>query len=206
MLIHPTRTNLLLLKDRAFSVTNSISILRARRQALMREFLKTSLPFLKSRDDVRKTYDRALIELELSTGQEGEKTIQSLEHALGRNIRIDIIENNLWGLKYKDIAFTESPVRSPEQREYDFHPTTPHLEEGLYHFERIVESMFQIAAYETKLKRLGDAIRGITRQIRVLEERVLPEMKRQIRTIGQYIGEREREAYFRLKKFKKKNA
>lgn len=40
------------------------------------------------------------------------------------------------------------------------------------------------------------------RKIRVLEERVLPDLNHQIKTIYQYIDEREREAYYRLKMFK----
>jgi len=51
-MIHPTRTNLLLLKEKARSVTGSIGILKARRLALIREFLATSTPFLSSREKV----------------------------------------------------------------------------------------------------------------------------------------------------------
>jgi V/A-type H+-transporting ATPase subunit D len=50
-MIHPTRTNLLLLKEKSASIENSISILTARRQALIREFLDTSLPFMRSREE-----------------------------------------------------------------------------------------------------------------------------------------------------------
>jgi V/A-type H+-transporting ATPase subunit D len=49
----------------------------------------------------------------------------------------------------------------------------------------------------------SDEILNITRKMKVLEERMLPELKYQIKTIAQYINERERETYFRLKKFKK---
>ncbi|HXX82270.1 MAG TPA: V-type ATP synthase subunit D, partial [Thermodesulfovibrionales bacterium] len=59
-----------------------------------------------------------------------------------------------------------------------------------------------IATYESKLKRLGEEIVKSTRRIRVLEERLLPELTRQIKVISQYIGERERETYYRLKRFK----
>ena len=41
-----------------------------------------------------------------------------------------------------------------------------------------------------------------TMRVRVLEERILPKLKRQIKSITQYLGERERENYFRLKQFK----
>jgi len=62
--------------------------------------------------------------------------------------------------------------------------------------------MLQIAQYESKLKRLGEEILRTTRRIKVLEEMVLPGLKAQIRNIAQYIGEREREAFYRLKRVK----
>ena len=202
MIIHPTRTNLLLLKEKAHSVSNSISILKARRQALIQEFLNTTLPFLRSREGVRKTYGKALEELALSLGHEGKSSIESITFATERDFTVDIIEKSIWGLKYKDIIVHEVPVRDTDKRGYDFLSTTPHLEECIYLFERLLESMLEIASFESKLKRLSDEILRTTRKTRVLEERVLPDLKHQIKTITQYIGERERETYYRLKKFK----
>ena len=202
MIIHPTRTNLLLLKEKSKSISNSISILKARRQALIQEFLNTTLPFFRSREDIRKTYGKALDEMALSLGHEGKSGIESITFAVERDMRVDIIEKSIWGLKYKDIVVNKNPVRETDQRGYDFRSTTPHLEEGIYLFERVLESMLEIAAFENKLKRLADEITRITRKIKVLEERVLPELRYQIKTITQYIGERDRESYYRLKKFK----
>jgi V/A-type H+-transporting ATPase subunit D len=202
MIIHPTRTNLLLLKEKSKSISNSISILKARRQALIQEFLNTTAPFLRSREDIRKTYGKALDEMALSLGHEGKSGIESITFAVERDMGVDIIEKSIWGLKYKDIVVNKNPVRETDQRGYDFRSTTPHLEEGIYLFEKVLESMLEIAAFENKLKRLADEITRITRKIKVLEERVLIELKHQIKTITQYIGERDRESYYRLKKFK----
>ena len=202
MIIHPTRTNLLLLKEKSRSISNSISILKARRQALIQEFLNTTVPFLRSREDIRKTYGKALDEMALSLGHEGKSGIESITFAVERDMGVDIIEKSIWGLKYKDIVVNKNPVRETDQRGYDFRSTTPHLEEGIYLFEKVLESMLEIAAFENKLKRLADEITRITRKIKVLEERVLIELKHQIKTITQYIGERDRESYYRLKKFK----
>lgn len=202
MIIHPTRTNLLLLKEKSKSISNSISILKARRQALIQEFLNTTAPFLRSREDIRKTYGKALDEMALSLGHEGKSGIESITFAVERDMGVDIIEKSIWGLKYKDIVVNKNPVRETDQRGYDFRSTTPHLEEVIYLFEKVLESMLEIAAFENKLKRLADEITRITRKIKVLEERVLIELKHQIKTITQYIGERDRESYYRLKKFK----
>jgi V/A-type H+-transporting ATPase subunit D len=201
-MIHPTRTNLILLKEKRRSVSNSTGILRARKQALIREFLATTLPFLRSREEIRSTYGNALHELALTLGHEGKSIIESIVVASERDFRIDVTEKSIWGLKYKDIVFHDAPVRKPDERGYDEYSTTPHLDESTALFEKLLESMLTIAEYESKIKRLGDEIMRTTRKIRVLEELVLPDLKRRIKTISQFIGEREREAHFRLKKFK----
>jgi V/A-type H+-transporting ATPase subunit D len=201
-MIHPTRTNLLLLKEKSRSVSNSIGILRARKQALIREFLATTLPFLRSREEIRNVYANALHELALTLGHEGKDAIESIAAVSERDFRIEVTEKSIWGLKYKDIVFHDAPVRGPDERGYDEYSTTPHLDESTILFEKLLESMLTIAEYESKIKRLGEEIMRTTRKIRVLEELVLPDLKRQMKTIAQFIGEREREAYFRLKKFK----
>jgi V/A-type H+-transporting ATPase subunit D len=201
-MIHPTRTNLLLLKDKARSVLNSIGILKARKQALIKEFLAATVPFLRSREDIRQSYGKALRELALSLGREGKDTIESITLATERDFKIDVIEKSIWGLRYKDIVFHDAPVRDADKRGYNEYGTTPHLEEGANLFEKLLESMLHLAEYESKLKRLGDEILRTTRRIKVLEEMVFPTLKLQIKTITQYIGERERESFYRLKRVK----
>lgn len=201
-MIHPTRTNLLLLKDKSRSVLNSIGILKARKQALIKEFLTATLPFLRSREDIRTSYGMALRELCIASGREGREEIASLAAATEREFKIDVIEKSIWGLRYKDIVFHDAPVRNADSRGYDEYGTTPHLEEGILLFEKLLESMLHIAEYESKLKRLGDEILRTTRRIKVLEEMVQPALKVQIKTITQYIGERERESFYRLKRVK----
>lgn len=201
-MIHPTRTNLLLVKEKARSVSNSIGILKARKQALIKEFLDTTRPFLRSREDIRNTYGNALRELALSLGHEGKNAIESITVTAARDFGIDVTEKSIWGLKYKDVVIYEAPVRKPDERGYDYLSTTPHLEECIYHFEKLLESMIGNAEFENKLKRIGAEILRTTRKIRVLEELVFPDLKYQIKTITQFIAERERESYFRLKRFK----
>jgi V/A-type H+-transporting ATPase subunit D len=201
-MIHPTRTNLLILKEKRRSMADSIKILKSRRQALMREFLKTSRPFLKSRKEVSGLYARALTELAVSVGHEGRESVGALSAmALSEELRAEITEGSIWGLKYKSVALRESPMKNVEERGYDYRSTTVRLEETFHLFETMVQSILEIAAYESKLKRLGEEISRTTRRIRILEERVQPELEHAIKSIAQYLGERERESHYRLKLF-----
>ena len=202
-MIHPTRTNLLLLKDKTRSVTGSVGILKARRLALIREFLAMSAPFLRSREDIKTSYARGLAEMHLALGHEGEEFVASLLEVTGRDLGVAISEESYLGLGFREVRVQESPLRNPCQRGYDYHHTTPHLEEAIELFEVILEQMLEIAAYESKMKRVGEEIVRIARRIRVLEERILPRLHQEMRKIAQYIGERERESYYRLKRFKR---
>lgn len=201
-MIHPTRTNLLMIKEKALSVVKSIRMLKARKRALIKEFLDTTRPFLRSREDIRARYGKAVEELSLSLGHEGRDGVDSITASAARDFRIDIAEKSIWGLRYKEVFAHDIPVRDPAERGYDYLSTTPHLEECIYLFEKILESMIDIAAFEGKLKRLGQEILKTTRRISVLEDKVLPDLKSNVKTISQHIGEREREAYCRLKRFK----
>ncbi len=201
-MIHPTRTNLLQLKERRRAVTGSVGILKARRQALIRELIASSRPFLQSRRGIRRDYGAALDGLHLSLGHEGRESIESIAGISQRDVALQVQSKNLMGVKYRDVSVGESVVRQPSERHYDYTATTPHLEESIYLFEKTADTLLQLAAFENKLKRLGDEIVRLTRRTRVLEERVLPRLQRNIKTIAQYLGERERESYFRLKRFK----
>lgn len=203
-IIHPTRTNLLLLREKASSIKNSISILKARRQALMREFLETAIPLLRSREEIRGLYGNAMTQLSLSKGHEGKELIDSLSLVTEKTLSVVIREKSLWGLRYKDVSYTESPVKKPDERPFDYISITDHLNEAIQGFETIVEAMLEIANFESKIKRFAEEILKTTRRIRVLEERILPDLNKKIREIENYIAEREREAFYRLKIFKEK--
>jgi V/A-type H+-transporting ATPase subunit D len=179
-----------------------VAILKARRQALIREFLASVRPFLRSRDAIRNDYGRALVELRLAKGHEGAALIGAIAATGEREVGVDVTEKAVMGIRYRDVTVWGPFLRSPEQRNYGYASTTPHLEESIHAFERTAEGILGIAVFESKLKTLGDAIQHVTRRMRVLEERVLPSLKADIKAIAQYIGEREREAHFRLKKFK----
>ncbi len=202
-MIHPTRTNLILIREKARSVETSVGILKARKQALITELLNTARPFLRSREEIRTLYGAALLELGLSIGNEGDETIASVAIAAARDFRIEIAEKSIWGLKYRDVAARDRAVRDPGDRGYDYAGPTPHLEEGILGFERLLEAMINHAEYESKLRRLAEEVLRTTRKIRVLEQHLLPSLRNEIRLISAFIAEREREAHFRLKRFKR---
>ena len=147
-------------------------------------------------------YGEGITELFFSIGHEGESVVDSISEVTAREFGIEITTRKLWGLEYKEISPRDSAVRDINSRNYDIRATTANLEEAAWRFEKIVDAILDIAEYDNKLQRLSSEIIQTTRRVRVLEERILPKLKKQVKSITQYLGERERETYFRLKQFK----
>ena len=198
----PTRTNLLLLKDRLRAVFNCTTILKGRRQALIKEFLKITKPLLKSREELSRAYARAIYALHVSKAREGSPAVAALAVANQREIAVEVAEGNLLGLRYRDLTMHETVARSFDERPYDMLGSSPWLDEAIEEFEGIVEEMLSLANFEGKFRRLAEELVRLTRRIRILEERIAPELQRNIHSMAQYLTERERETYFRLKRFK----
>ncbi|MHB8788887.1 MAG: V-type ATP synthase subunit D [Desulfobulbaceae bacterium] len=201
-MIHPNRTYLLQLKQKRATVAGSLSILKARRQALLFEFLASVRPFLRSRRQLKGLYTQALAELRQARGAEGEDAVSSIALVNTREDQLVIEKKNILGVSYYDVVMPGGIRRAVDGRHYDFTASSPHLEEAADRMETVVEAMLSLAAFEIKVRRLGEEILRVSRRSRVLEERVLPDLAAKIKCTDQYIGEREREEYFRLKRFK----
>lgn len=201
-MIHPNRTYLLQLRKKQKAVSGSLNILKARRQALLEEFLNSIKPFLSSRKQVKNQYYNALQELYRSMGEDGQQRVISIAMNNPREGALSIQKKNILGVKYYDVVLPGNIHREVDARNYDISASSGHLEEAADLFEKTVESLFFLAGFEIKIRSLGEEILRVSRRVRVLEERILPGLVRKIIACEQYISEREREEYFRLKKFK----
>ena len=201
-MIHPNRTYLLQQKEKRSAVEKSLNIIKARRQALIAEFLASAKPFLVSRREIATEYRRAIEELQISLARESRSGIASIAEVSKQEVIVTIEPRNILGVRFKEAIISSYIRRKADQRNYNIAMTSPHLEEAISHFETVTADMLKVAAFESKLKKLSRDIRQLSRKSRVLEQRVLPALGRNLKMASQYISEREREDYYRLKKFK----
>jgi len=201
-MIHPNRTYLLQQKERKKTVENSLNILKARRQALILEFMASARPFLLTRREISGAYRLAIEDLQLALVRDGRNGVSSIAAVSERDVRVRIEPRNILGVRYRE-TLVEGGIKSKTTEiQYDPGGVSGHFEEAVNRFETILENMLVFAGFESKLKKFSRDIRQISRKSRVLEQRVLPALGRNLKTAVQYISEREREDHYRLKKFK----
>ncbi len=203
-MIPANRTTLLLLREKKRSYAGSLHILQARRQALIFELLRMTPAFRHSREAIRKIYARAIRQQQLAYLQEGRTLLTAIAAIADKNKGVLIRKKNTLGIEYQEISLSGVIRREPLARGYALGQTTPAVEEALALFEEVVAEILELAVFENKFKRLADKIVAISRKVRVLDEKIIPQLKHQIHVSSQQISEREREEHYRLKQFKKR--
>lgn len=201
-MIHPTRTNLLRLKDRQRAIHRSLTILKARRQALITEFLKLGETYIDRRKQLARLYADALNELSSSLKIEGDSTIDAIASATERFKGVDTEPGNILGIPFLTISTSDQLPRPVAIRPYDLAAHSEKLNRGVRLFEELSAAIIEHASLESRVRRLAAAIRETTRVMRTLEDRILPRQQMTIEHIRFFLAEREREAQFRLRKFK----
>ncbi len=201
--VSPTRMNLLIRKRQIKIAQQGASLLKNKRDALLREFMDLIKPILKDRKELDQNLRKAVSVLAIALGVDGSEKLESAALATKREYLLKVEEKRVWGVKLPSIEGTEMK-RSILERGYSPLSITSRIDLTAEAFENIVNLIVRMAPMEIKLKKLGNEIKKTTRRVNALEERLIPDLKEQVKFIRQVLEDREREDKFRLKRLKSK--
>ena len=201
----PTRSNLLALKGEKQLAAEGSSLLKNKRDALVKDFFRFVSDCVSLREQLEKDINGAMGTLVLAKAILGEEALRSFSFASKRDISLDMTVENIWGLGVPKIE-TKDLRRRMDERGVSAIGESPWTMDVARRFEEVVTEIIDIASRETKLKMLGEEIKMTTRRVNALDELIIPEIMHKIRRISTVLEEREREDIYRLKRFKKRKA
>ena len=194
-----TRSNLVRLRRRLEQVQRGAALLRRKRDSLVAELFELARPAV----DVRRAIDeqahaayRALLEALAAAGR-------TELRALGwpaRDIRVDLVPRDVWGIRGVGLASRPSVVRSVAARGSPAGPGDAPPTGAAEQFERLIERLLQAAPEELFLRKVGQALSQTTRLVNTLEQRVVRSLDRDLAAMRGTLDEREREEHLRLKR------
>jgi V/A-type H+-transporting ATPase subunit D len=202
--LSPTRTNLLILKAQEQAAREGLSLLRSKREALVRELFGIMEQAVATRDLFTETLQVAMHALAVSLGIEGRADVESASFAAQRDVPLWLEEKSVWGVRFQDIRWRDV-VRSADARGYAFSGVASSTVAASREFEKALEVVLRVVSVETRLKKIGAEIGKATRRVNAFTEVVIPQLVHQIRGIRLALEEREREDIFRMKHFKKRS-
>jgi len=201
MLQH-TRTKLIELKNSISTVENSISILNTKRAALIGELMKITRLYYDKKEIIKDKYAKALSQLDKSRRLDGSEFFDSALQSAVREVEFEVKSYNLWGVPIKEVRIPGSVIPETDKRNLGFLTSSTFFEKTVQDFESLVNELLDNINYEYKIKRLSAEVVKINRRINVLEQKILPGIKSDIKSIQQHLSERERAEFIKLKYFK----
>jgi V/A-type H+-transporting ATPase subunit D len=195
--------NLLTRKVQIDLAIEGAELLRNKRDALIREFFGLARPLLDFRTKLAQLVSSARLALLEAQAMDGPEQVRSVALACKREVELNIQEQNIWGITLPEVAKT-TLVRTLRDRGYSVVGTSSRIDEAAENYEKVLDMAVEMASLEIKLRRLGTEIRKTTRRVNALEQRVIPELREQVKFIEATLEQREREDIFRLKRLKKK--
>lgn len=203
--VNPTRTELLNRRARIRLAQQGAELLRGKREALVREFLRELPRFNEAREAMQKSLIRAKRALIRALSLDGPEAVASAALASQRDIVVGLEERNIWGVRVADIT-TSYHGRAPSERRSTPFDTSARIDESAERFEEVLAEIVRVAPLDRKMRRLAEEIRKTSRRVNALEQRLLPSLHEQVRFIRSTLDQREREDVFRLKRLKKIHA
>lgn len=193
-----TRWNWLQARRRLEQVARAAAVLRRKREALVRELIRAARPAIDSRRRVLECAGEAYQLLGEALELHGEVgTVPSGWPS--RDLEVEVSPFLVWGVPAAGLRQSKPASRTMATRGVApgaAGPTVVKLQEKV---ENLVDLLLESARHEVLLRSLSAAFSSTSRLVRLLEERLTPELEGRVRQMRLTLDQREREELERLR-------
>lgn len=200
--VSPTRMELLAVKGQIGLAEQGRDLLKEKRNALMKEFLKIADAVMRGSDELEQVAMDAQRALARAEALDGPEAVHSAAFAAQGELVLSVEGAFVMGVPVPIIE-KKSASRALIDRGYSLSGTTARIDETAERFEEEVDLLIELAASELRLRRLAEEIRKTSRRVNALENILIPRLYSRKAYIEMVLEERAREDLFRLKTVKR---
>ena len=200
--INPTRMELLALKDREKLAVKGHSLLKQKRDALIKEFFDILDRVKGARENAETNLSEAYAALTEAQITMGDLAVQKAALSVKESVKVDIssrsISRSIMGVNVP-IADMEMESRTLVDRGYGLSDTSIQLDEAAKKFETALRYIIELGEIEKTIYLLADEIEATKRRVNSLEHIMIPRFQATIKSINMKLEEMERENFVRMK-------
>lgn len=200
--VNPTRMELLNLKDRAKLSTKGHSLLKEKRDALIKEFFEILDRVQGSRDEVEKKLAIAYAELNKAQIDMGDMAVKRAALSVRESIELDISSRSIMGVSVP-VVKSKSTHNDVISRGYGFAGTSANLDIAAKEFEESIKIIIELGEIEKTIIMLAKEVEATKRRVNALEHVMIPRINNTISFIEMRLEEMEREQFVQLKVIKR---
>lgn len=196
----PTKGNLILAKNSLSLSKQGYELMDKKRNILIRELMDLIARANDIQNEIDTTFTNAYQALQRANIQMG---IHQVEQIAG----VVPVEDSI-RIKRRSVMGTEIPKVEYEKKEnkpaYSFYGTKMSLDEACQQFVRVKELTIRLAEVENSAYRLAYNIKKTQKRANALQNITIPRYQRLAKEIQEYLEEKEREEFTRLKVIKRR--
>ena len=197
----PTKGNLILAKNSLALSRQGFDLMDKKRNILIRELMELIAEATDIQKEIDIAFTNAYRALQKANIQMGIHEVEQVSLAVP-------VENSI-KIKRRSVMGTEIPKVEYEKKEqkpsYSFYHTRMSLDEACEQFEKVKELTIRLAEIENSAYRLAYNIKKTQKRANALQNITIPKYENLAKEIQEYLEEKEREEFTRLKVIKKMN-
>lgn len=195
----PTKGNLILAKNSLALAKQGYELMDKKRNILIRELMELIAEATDIQEEIDTTFSEAYAALQKANIQMGIHEVEQIALSVP-------VEDGI-AVKRRSVMGTEIPKVEYEKKErrpaYSFYHTKMSLDEASQQFERVKELTIRLAEVENSAYRLAYNIQKTQKRANALSNITIPKYENRVREIQEYLEEKEREEFTRLKVIKR---
>ncbi len=200
--VSPTRMELLAVKGQIGLAEQGRDLLKEKRNALMKEFMKIADAVMSGSDELERVAMSARRALMRAEALDGPEVVHSAAFAAQGELSLSVEGSFVMGVPVPIIE-QKSAARAVVDRGYSLSGTSSRIDETANRFEEEIDLLIELASSELRLRRLAEEIRKTSRRVNALENILIPRLHARKGYIEMVLEERAREDLFRLKTVKR---
>ncbi|MBI2084336.1 MAG: V-type ATP synthase subunit D [Candidatus Aenigmarchaeota archaeon] len=201
--VKPSRSELLNLKSRLKLAFSGYSVLKKKRDSLIREFFLLLKGISYSSAELEGKYKQAIGAINVARAIEGTQFVRAVSFAPKKKIDLDVRSRRIMNVAVPVITFDKSGQQFHD-RGYGLIGTSGYIDDAYESYEDVIRKVLEIAEVEIAMRKLLVEIDKTKRKVNSLEYKIIPEIEESIKEVRQRLEEMERENLFRLKRLKSK--
>ncbi|MEM3736816.1 MAG: V-type ATP synthase subunit D [Candidatus Bathyarchaeia archaeon] len=199
--VKATRAELLTLRRRVKLAKRGHDLLVEKRDALLMHFLKYVRDVGPLRERLNKALESAYRNFMVAQIILGPRKLEEISYTAPDRFNVNERYRNIIGVTIPLLELSAERV-SEKGWWYNFPETTATVDDAIKTFEKVLETIVELAEIETAVKRLAEAVTMTKRRVNALENVIIPRFENNIRFIQFHLEEMAREDFFRLKRIK----
>jgi V/A-type H+-transporting ATPase subunit D len=195
----PTKGNLILAKNSLELSKQGYDLMDKKRNILIRELMDLIAEATDIQNEIDQTFTGAYRALQKANIQMGLNAVEEIAAGVPVEESIRIKRRSVMGTEIPKVEY-EKRDRKPT---YSFYGTKMSLDAACQQFEKVKELTIRLAEIENSAYRLAYNIKKTQKRANALSNITIPRYENLVKEIQEYLEEKEREEFTRLKVIKK---